>query len=339
MVTGDAPAGAPGGPPTVIVPSGADDRFVLGVPLPPDMDEAAIAAAFPPERCIALVREAAGIPDLEVELLATNSFAFGAQVAARARDGRVFLVGDAVHRMTPRGGRGMNTAIADAFDLGWKLAWVCRGLADPALLDSYEVERGPLGRRNVALSMVPGGGGSEDGLAEDLGWVARSAIIVDDGADADGTAPSDEPGPFRPDARPGARAPHAWLSIGNTRVSTLDLFGRGLVLLTAGTGARWREAAAEVELASEPELPLRVRVVGRWMRDLDGTFAEAYGLQEGGAVLVRPDGVVAWRCRTAPVDHGRALAAAVAIALGRGTSADRSYLAVMMADEDATRAA
>lgn len=339
MVTGDAPAGVPSGPPTVVVPSGADDQFVLGMPLPPGMDEADITAAFPPERCIELIRAAAGVADLPVELLASNAFAFSAQVAARARDGRVFLVGDAVHRMTPRGGRGMNTAIADAFDLGWKLAWACRGLAGSELLDSHEAERGPVGRRNVALSMSPAGGGSEDGLAEDLGWVARSSVIVDDATSKATGGERSEPGSFRPDARPGARAPHAWLSIGNTRVSTLDLFGRGLVLLAAGNGAPWRDAAAELAASDGPEVPLHVRVVGRWMRDTDGSFAEAYGLEDGGAVLVRPDGVVAWRCLTAPLDHGRALAAAVAIATGRGSAADRSSLAAIAAGGAMTRAA
>ena len=77
------------GPPRVVVPSGADDRFVLAIPLPPDMDEAAIEAAFPPDRCVELVREAAGTADLEVEILATNAFPFSAQVAARTVAGRV----------------------------------------------------------------------------------------------------------------------------------------------------------------------------------------------------------------------------------------------------------
>ncbi len=98
--------GGNAGPPTVLVPSGADDRFVFALPLPPGMDAAAMAAAFPPERCIALIREAARRPDLGIEILATSTFAFSAQVANRLRDGRVVLVGDAAHRMTPRGGRG-----------------------------------------------------------------------------------------------------------------------------------------------------------------------------------------------------------------------------------------
>lgn len=306
--------GGADGPPIVVVPSGSDGRFVLGVPLPPGMDDAAVAAAFPPERCLALVRAAIGAPDVEAEILATGAFAFAAQVAPRWRAGRVFLVGDAAHRMTPRGGRGMNTAIADGHDLAWKLAWTIRGLADAALLDTYEAERGPVGRRNVALSMAPGGGGSDDGLAEDLGTVVRSAAII---AEEGEPAPAD--GAFEPDARPGARAPHAWLGIGDERLSTLDLFGSELVLLTAGSDTRWRAALPA-------DVPIRVRSVGRWVRDMDGTFAATYGLAEGGAVLVRPDGIVAWRCRTAPVDHRRALAAAVAIGLGHGTDADRATL-------------
>jgi 2-polyprenyl-6-methoxyphenol hydroxylase-like FAD-dependent oxidoreductase len=115
------------GPPRVVVPSGTDGRFVLAIPLPPGMDEAAVDAAFPIPRCIELVRQAAGSQDLEVEILATNAFPFSAQVAARTVAGRVVLVGDAAHRMTPRGGRGMNTGIADANDLAWRLAWIYRG--------------------------------------------------------------------------------------------------------------------------------------------------------------------------------------------------------------------
>ncbi len=222
----------PGQPPTIVVPSGSDDRFVLAIPLPPGMDDAAVAAMFPLDRCIALIREAAGRPDLDVELLATSTFAFAAQVASRWREGRVFLVGDAAHRMTPRGGRGMNTAIADAHALGWRLAWVARGLAGEALLDDYEAERGPIGRRNVELSMVPGGGGTDDGLLEDLGPL---------------------------DGQPGQRVPHAWLDAGST-LSTLDIGNAGFALIVGGESAAWQAAAGSIEVTRRPTVALTTAI-------------------------------------------------------------------------------
>jgi hypothetical protein len=228
--------------------------------------------------------------------------------------------------MTPRGGRGMNTAIADGFDLGWKLAWVERGIAGPALLDTYEAERAPIGRRNVELSMAPGGGGTDDGLAEDLGAVVASAAIAAEPAAEPAADPSPAPSgyAFPPDGRPGSRAPHAWLSSAGGRVSTLDLFGRDLVLLAAGDAARWREAAGLAVTECHLDVPVRVVGVGRDLDDADGTFAACYGLADGGAVLVRPDGIVAWRWDEPPADAASALASAIAKATGHGTDEART---------------
>jgi len=72
-----------------------------------------------------------------------------ADVARSFRAGNGFLVGDAAHRMTPAGALGMNTAIQAAHNLGWKLAWVARGWAAEALLDSYESERRPPAEDNI----------------------------------------------------------------------------------------------------------------------------------------------------------------------------------------------
>ena len=78
-------------------------------------------------------------------------------LADRFRSGPPFLVGDAAHRVTPAAAPGMNTAIADGYDLGWKLAWVHHGWAERALLDSYEAERRPVVEHNLARSADPDG--------------------------------------------------------------------------------------------------------------------------------------------------------------------------------------
>lgn len=72
------------------------------------------------------------------------------RVAARYRAGRLLLAGDAAHACTPAEGHGMNTGLQDAFNLGWKLALVCRGEAGGELLDTYETERRPVAERVVA---------------------------------------------------------------------------------------------------------------------------------------------------------------------------------------------
>ncbi len=72
------------------------------------------------------------------------------RVAASYRSGRVLLAGDAAHACTPAEGHGMNTGLQDAFNLGWKLALVCRGEAGAGLLDTYELERRPVAERVVS---------------------------------------------------------------------------------------------------------------------------------------------------------------------------------------------
>jgi len=257
----------------------------------------------------ALLQRAVGRP-IDVEWRGVSVWKRRSVVAERYSHGRVFLAGDAVHQLSPTGALGMNTGIGDAVDLGWKLAAVLAGWGGPNLLASYDSERRPVGVRNVGMAtefylahgeFSGGMAAIEDdsdagralrrrlgeSLARDVGRMFRTAglqlgyryesspICV-----ADGTPPlADDPKTFVASARPGSRAPHAWLGDGR---STLDLFGRGFVLLRFGDA----DTTALKEAAAARKMPLEIV-------DLDEP--EAVALYERGLVLVRPDGHVAWR--------------------------------------------
>ncbi len=145
-------------------------------------------ADYPDERLRDLIAGSAGVANLPVEIERVAPFSFAAQIADAFRAGNVFLVGDAAHRITPRGGTGMNTAIADGFDLAWKLAWVLKGWAPASLLDSYEGERRPIVEHNLARSAEEDGSrrGTLDEVHVDLrGRIApplgrhRAARVLD----------------------------------------------------------------------------------------------------------------------------------------------------------------
>ena len=295
--------------PGVLVPTGSDDRWVLGMQWDPRSESFTDNTL---ERCIELIRAATGVPDLEIEVLARMPIEFVAQAADRVHSGRTFLIGDAAHRMPPFGGRGLNTAVADAFGLSWKLAWVLRGWADAALLDTYAEEREPVGRHNLDLAAERSQGGTPDGLTEDMGYVYRSAAI-DAGEAVDETAPSHL---FPTVATPGARLPHATLQGPGSTMSTHDLIGHGLTLITGPGGEAWLDAAKTV--AAGTPFPISAHVVGADFDSADGMFCERFGLGSDGAVLVRPDGHIAWRREAGMVvDHVAELRAALAAAVGQ----------------------
>jgi 2-polyprenyl-6-methoxyphenol hydroxylase-like FAD-dependent oxidoreductase len=274
----------------------------------------------PPGYWDGLIRSATGLASLQPETLTVTWFTMTAEVATAYRHGAGFLVGDAAHRMTPVGGRGMNTAIHDGHELGWRLAWVVRDLAGEALLDSYRAEREPVGRANAERSLRWGEPDSGDGLAADLGGTYRSATVADGAA-----AP---PAGYHRDARPGQRAPHLWLRLGGRRASTLDLFENRMTLVTGQDGAPWRRAADGLRPgASFP--PVHALVAGRDLADDRGHLRQAYRLGGQSAVLIRPDGVIAWRhdgpCRT----PGATLRFALRTALGlAGPNEDQQAEAV-----------
>ena len=289
---------------------------------------------FTERRCIEAIRNAAGIDNLDVEIISIKSWIMGAELSTAFRDRRVLLTGDAAHRTTPDGGVGMNTGLHSAHNLAWKVGAVVSGWGGPDLLDTYETERRAVAETNVAYSAKRGGGMIkmvEAVRAGDLdavraGIAARPAggrqgmdlgFRYEEGAVApDGTTPPSVENPvaeYVQNACPGGRAPHLWVQRDGRRMSTLDAFGAGFVLLTGSDGAAWHAAA---EGAAAPRrVPIAVHTVGE-AADLEapaGRFEALCGIEPDGAVLVRPDGFVGWRARragdTATADLDDALAA------------------------------
>jgi len=283
---------------------------------------------FTPDFCAELIRRGVGVPELAIEVLGINPWEASAIVADRYRVGDVFLAGDAAHEMPPTGGFGLNTGVQDVHNLVWKLAAVLRGEADDTLLDSYHAERQPFGitvtENALANAMSMGRNArqskvlprqqflNEQGLI--FGANYRSSAVVPDGTQA--VAVADPVTDYVPSARPGGRAPHVRLTRGGEEISTIDLFGPHFTLLTGRDGAAWRQAARAIAIAWPP---LRAYTVGGngELGDPDGNWHEAYGVEADGAVLVRPDGYVAWRSRSNDSSPLDVLRAALDSLLGR----------------------
>lgn len=269
------------------------------------------------------VRRALGVgPEVEVEIDNMQRWSAAAAWAERFAEGPVFLAGDAAHVMPPTGGFGGNTGVADAYNLAWKLAAVLDGTAGADLLASYDAERRPVASSIVEQAYtryvqrvdptLP-----QDDLADplddasiELGSMHRSSAVVAEGAGAE----LDDP--RTPTGRPGTRLPHLWLTRAGERVSTLDLVGRSHLLLTGPAGAAWTAAATGA--AADAGVPLEVKQVGA-AAGLDdaGRFADLVGIGSDGAVLVRPDGVIAWRAATAVPDPRGTLAQVLARVMSR----------------------
>jgi len=311
-----------GGPaPTVLVPTSNDGRWLVANPWRSDVRPLSTLAV---DDLVGLVRRAVGQPDVEVDIVDHQLVGIGAEVAERFRDGNVFLVGDAAHRTAPTGGTGMNTAIQSAHNLMWKLAAVLSGFAGDELLDTYEPERRPSGERNVQRSLGKLQGVS--GPAADLGVVYSSGAVV---AEAEGERPAVIE-PTSP-ACVGGRAPHVWIEARGDRMSLLDLLGSHLVLLTGAGGAAWHAAAGDVR--GRLGVPLgAVTVGGADIRDVNGQWLSAYGVDPDGVVLVRPDGHIAWRSAGAAADATATLEQVVARVLALDIEERRTVVAVRGVD-------
>jgi hypothetical protein len=261
-----------------------------------------------PERARELVQAAVGLADLPFDVVHVTCWDMEARVAPRFRDGRVFLAGDAAHAMPPSGGYGLNTGMQDVHNLAWKLAAVLGGWAGAGLLETYEPERLPVARFNTEQSLRNGvevakadGKPNFDrfqGIGIALGYWYVSPAVVPDGTAALNVA--DPVVEYSPSARPGGRAPHVWLERSDQRVSTLDLCEKHLVLLAGPDGRAWAWRRAAADIATWSQVPHVAYAIGAGgdLMDHDDAWTRAYGVTARGAVLVRPDGHVAWRCQT-----------------------------------------
>ncbi len=252
--------------------------------------------------------------DVPHEILSVIRWAARDIVAEKYRVGRVFFAGDAAHQNHPSGGFGLNTGMGDMDNLGWKLAATVQGWGGAALLDSYEVERRPVGLRNISQAFnnhidnrdrvshpdiakdTPDGAAARTRMREQI-LSSQPAMVLTDGVAlgyryegspivcADGTpATADTISLYEPTTRPGSRAPHAWIKEGQ---STVDLFGKGFVLLRLGDDAP--DAAAIEQAFRQRQVPIETVTL---------TNPDIVKLYEKKLVLVRPDGHVAWRSDT-----------------------------------------
>ena len=218
-------------------------------------------------------------PDAPLDL--RRFYGINSRIASAYRSGRVFLVGDAAHVHSPLGGPGLNLGLQDAVNLGWKLAAVIADGADPVLLDTYEAERRPAGERVVMhsraqLALVRPGTevtalrGLFSELLEDPNNAKRLSDLLSGNDNRYDVGPEAHPlvGRWVPD--------FAVVSGGATqRVAEVARSGRPLLIdLTEGAVV----AAADTDIADRLTV-----VAGRPTGDVAAT-----------ALLVRPDGYVAW---------------------------------------------
>ncbi|OXM63646.1 MULTISPECIES: FAD-dependent monooxygenase [Amycolatopsis] len=262
-----------------------------------------------------LIRTALGA-EVPVTVIAAKWWRPTLRMAEAFRAGRAFLVGDAARAVSPLGAFGLNTGVADAHNLAWKLAMVLSGQAGDRLLDTYHDERHAVAElvtrqavlrwENPRLHWDPAAAaeraaaGAWNAPMVTMGYRYDSAAVID----AVPEPPSTEDVAAALDGAPGSRLPHRWVSPG---VSSVDLV-RSRFTVFAGT-PDWAEATDKA--AARLGVSLGAAVVP------DPAWLSAVGIAGGGALLVRPDGFVAWRTPVPVPEADAALESVVARVLAR----------------------
>lgn len=314
------------------------DRWLMVMRIGREQDERS-----PAERDVEIGKFLApyiGVEGIPTTKISTSVWRMSKQVAATYRKGRVLLAGDAAHRFPPTGGFGLNSGVQDAHNLAWKLAYVMKGLADEKLIDTYDVERRPVAQSNadwsyynsLRMTMVEQAtrSGNQDridfwirdmdnhlhSVGQSLGFAYDAGAVIPDGS----TRLAYNPRVYTPIDRPGSRFPHRWMNADRTE-TTLDWFDQEFVLVTGPEADGWLNAGAAVA----PTLTAPLRIV-RWPASQEAALEIGCGMGPRGAVLVRPDGHVAWRMAWCPSDPKAELAEAMRTLLS-GTAMDHPALA------------
>ncbi|KAK5222253.1 hypothetical protein LTR72_006510 [Exophiala xenobiotica] len=305
--------------------------------------------SFPREEAASRIRQLLKLPDLQLEILSLSNWILERVLATKYQQGRVFIGGDSAHRHPPTTGLGLNTAVQDAQNLAWKLAYVLQGKASSRLLETYEKERRPIGKINCDWALftsqrhhvIGKAIGLEDGKSEvneahfldmfdkdseigkatraylqyvvdgqkvefaahemDLGFVYPEGPFVPDGSPTPRCDPLHQI--YTPTTRPGHRLPHVWLNQHGKKVSTHDLVGieGNFLLITDRDGMEWVQAAQKAARARSLRLnvaqivePLDKPSDEEYV-DFEEHWAEVKSIGARGAILVRPDNIVAWR--------------------------------------------
>lgn len=288
----------------VVVPIPGEGRRVrLSMAAPPEYLGEGADLSQPPSLELLAAATAPALPAGTgiADLRWSSFYRISHRIAAHYARPPVFLAGDAAHIHPPIGGQGMNTGLQDAFNLGWKLARVCRGAADAALLDTYEAERRPVGLEVVnrtSQRMAAAIAGSDRGesagqllLDSQLLVGYRDSPLSLDEAPAEASGP--RAGDLAPDAgglrRPYVAAPARVLELlrhgGFTRLVYAEPRRVGSLVARDGEVTYGIAAAGSA---------LPVEGIG-WLTDDAGDFARAYGAHPGESFVVRPDGYLAYR--------------------------------------------
>jgi 2-polyprenyl-6-methoxyphenol hydroxylase-like FAD-dependent oxidoreductase len=267
-----------------------------------------------------------GVP-VKYEMLSCDPWRQNLLLADHYGKGRVFLAGDAVHLVIPTGGLGMNSGVADAIDLSWKLAATLAGWGGPDLLKSYEIERRQVGDRNVGASRYATVGRRKwrsmwrPDIRDDTPEGRKTRSVLAAIADVEqrksnemigaelGYRYVDSPvicnvpgGPehlfreYQPTTWPGARLPHLWRNDGT---AMQDQIPDGFTILKLG-GTRAEAGGLQRAIAARGA-PVAVLDVP------DRVVREVYGYD---LILVRPDLHVVWRGNAAPQDAAEVAAVA-----------------------------